>query len=204
MHTAIILIVCVSELLLSDGYVVNFQRRCDCNEVSHGWRKDTWQSDAIHFCVPRGRENKKCEVVNATRGIDCSLFGEHYHLQGGYPKRIAECCEKQGQRLVKCERIPNVFSYRRNIDIMHFDKVLRKLIVGVDPSDDHKFQIELCDVEFDELPIPTPRNITTTKAPATTNAPTTTKAPTTTNAPTTTKAPATTKKSPGGVLVPMI
>ncbi|XP_061167032.1 uncharacterized protein LOC133175913 [Saccostrea echinata] len=183
MHTALVVIVCVYELLLreSDGYIVDHKHRCDCNQVSHGFRRDLWQKEAIHFCFPRGRENKKCKVLSADGvGIDCRKFGEHYHLQGGFPNRLAQCCEKEGQRLVRCE-IPNaVFSYHEGVNIMYFDKVLRSL-KSANPSNplDGKFIIELCEMEFDELPPPTPSPVGNNSSPVTT------------------------RKSPGGIPVSM-
>ncbi|XP_061167117.1 uncharacterized protein LOC133175972 [Saccostrea echinata] len=172
MRTVLIVIVCVSELLLSDGYIVNYKHRCDCNEVSHGWRRDVWQKEAIHFCFPRGHENKKCEVFDAELvGIDCTRYGRNYHLQGGYPNRIAECCEKQGQRLVNCERINANFSHVENINIMYFDKVLTRLYSFIDKSNPMLFQIELCEVEFFDVPVPTPSPNGNTSSPVTTKSP---------------------------------
>ena len=47
----------------SDGATVEFARVCKANYISHGFRRDVWQRQAIHYCFRSKFVDKNCKVL---------------------------------------------------------------------------------------------------------------------------------------------
>ena len=45
----------------SDGVTVDFARVCPPNHISHGFRRDFWQRQAIHYCFKSKFFDKSCK-----------------------------------------------------------------------------------------------------------------------------------------------
>ncbi|XP_011414887.3 uncharacterized protein [Magallana gigas] len=131
-------------VMWTSGALVDFRRLCQSDQQSFGFRRDTGQSDAVHYCHVTGTQSTDCKQIDADGGFDC---GEEFYLQGGLPGRQAQCCRMSGHRLMNCQTLAQRFSYRDGFDIMYVNRALRKLISTPIPSDPTTFQVELCDLE---------------------------------------------------------
>eukprot|EP00105_Crassostrea_gigas_P009665 XP_011424706.1 PREDICTED: uncharacterized protein LOC105326393 [Crassostrea gigas] len=145
----------------TEAFIIDHARLCEATHVSHGFRRDTFQKEAIHYCYPTNITNGKCEALDARAGINCTQFGENYVLQGGLGKQRASCCEKKGIILTNCTIQPRIFSHDKDIDVMYFERVLTKLISIKSAADPKSFEIELCTPKYisSTTPTPTPTNL---------------------------------------------
>nr|XP_022346087.1 uncharacterized protein LOC111138399 [Crassostrea virginica] len=128
----------------SDGALVDFRRLCQSGQQSFGFRRDPWQTDAVHYCFMTRQRITDCHEIDAAGGFDC---GTDFFLQGGLPGRRAQCCRIRGVRLSNCHMLSKKFSYQDGFDIMYVNRALRKLTSSPTETDPTTFQVELCDLE---------------------------------------------------------
>jgi hypothetical protein len=55
--SACVIMVCINN---AESATINFERLCGSDEINFGFRKSTWQHNAVHFCFPTPLKNSRC------------------------------------------------------------------------------------------------------------------------------------------------
>lgn len=72
----------------TEAFIIDHARLCEATHVSHGFRRDTFQQEAIHYCYPTNITNGKCEALSKLKEI-CLFYHKPYYMMSmglpGYP-----------------------------------------------------------------------------------------------------------------------
>lgn len=72
----------------TEAFIIDHARLCEATHVSHGFRRDTFQKEAIHYCYPTNITNGKCEALGKLKEI-CLFYHKPYYMMSmglpGYP-----------------------------------------------------------------------------------------------------------------------